>query len=73
MATLAVSLTLARLCHSKRLLKTLADTISQRIQSGNLTEGQMSLLPIAAISDLRWLAEEAEAPEIRGLLEKLSL
>jgi hypothetical protein len=73
MASLAVSLALARLCHSRRLVESLAGTISRRIQSGNLTEGQMSLLPIAAISDLRWLAEETKVPEIRGFLEKLSL
>jgi hypothetical protein len=71
MTSLAVSLALARLSQSKRLMETLASTICQRLQSGNLRVGQMSLLPLAAISDLRWLAEKTKTPELRMLVTAL--
>jgi hypothetical protein len=70
-ASLAVLLAIARLFDSKQLVETLVSTINQRIQSGNLTDSQMSLLPISVLSDLRWLAELTREPELLGLVASL--
>ncbi len=71
MDSLNICLILARLCNSKKLVEKLGRTIGRRIQSGQLSEGLLSLLPIAAISDLRWLAKEAKVPELLEALDHL--
>ncbi len=70
-ASLAISLSLTKMCNSSRVTEPFTDSVSRRIRSGALGDSLLALLPVSAISDLRWIAVRTEAPEIKQLLQKL--
>ena len=68
----AVLLAIARLSNSDQAIRKLSQIMQSSFASSPHSINQLSSLPIAALPDLRWYAEQGDSEEIRSFVDKLS-
>jgi len=68
----AVLLAIARLSNSDQAIRKLSQIMQSSFASSPHSISQLSNLPIAALPDLRWFAEQGDLEEIRSFVDKLS-
>ena len=68
----AVLLAIARLSNSDQAIRKLSQIMQSYFASSPSSINQLSNLPIAALPDLRWFAEQGDSEEIRSFVDKLS-
>jgi len=69
---LAVLLAIARLSNSDQAIRKLSQIMQDYFASSPSRKNQLLNLPITALPDLRWFAEQGDSEEIRSFVEKLS-
>jgi hypothetical protein len=67
-----VLLAIARFSNSDQAIRKLSQIMQSTFASSPYSINQLSNLPIAALPDLRWFAEQGDSEEIRSFVDKLS-
>jgi len=68
-AAFAVALRLARLTRSARAIEAVEECLAPRLRRSKVAQSAIANLPIAALPDLEWLANESKNPELRHIVE----
>nr|VFJ55470.1 MAG: hypothetical protein BECKFW1821B_GA0114236_102315 [Candidatus Kentron sp. FW]VFJ76112.1 MAG: hypothetical protein BECKFW1821C_GA0114237_10996 [Candidatus Kentron sp. FW] len=71
MSSLSFWLAYARLSGSPRLIQALSDSISAGVRNRKELTRYLGNLPLAAFSDLRWLSEQIDNPDVQSVVSEL--
>ncbi|HXS02491.1 MAG TPA: hypothetical protein VN724_18105, partial [Pyrinomonadaceae bacterium] len=70
-ATFAVALRLSRMIKSRQATGALIETLASSLRDSGIKRSLLPSLPIEALPDLRWLAEETGQPDLAAALTLL--
>ena len=67
-AAFAVALRLARIVKSSQAIEAVIETLASSLHDSGIKQSVLATLPIEALPDLRWLAEETGQPDLSAAL-----
>lgn len=67
-AAFAVALRLSRIAKSRQAIEAVIETLASSLRDSGIKRSVLATLPIGALSDLRWLAEETGQPDLGAAL-----